>query len=117
MRVLPFVIALALAVPPPTQTIPAFARRYKVRCRLCHDPVPKLTPFGEQFAANGFRSACFSRSTSALRKFRAGHLLTLYHGIVCMLPSREDRTSLGPPDVDLATWEITCADQHPPNPL
>ena len=37
--------------------IPAFARRYKVSCSLCHHPIPKLTPFGEQFAANGFRFA------------------------------------------------------------
>ncbi|HEX7024724.1 MAG TPA: hypothetical protein VF187_07895 [Gemmatimonadales bacterium] len=37
--------------------IPAFARRYKVSCMLCHNPMPKLTDFGERFAANGFRMA------------------------------------------------------------
>jgi hypothetical protein len=37
--------------------IPAFARRYRTTCRLCHDPVPALTEFGEQFAGNGFRFA------------------------------------------------------------
>jgi hypothetical protein len=37
--------------------IPAFARRYKVSCALCHNPIPKLTAFGEQFAGNGFRFA------------------------------------------------------------
>jgi hypothetical protein len=41
----------------PAEAIPAFARRYKVSCNLCHHPIPKLTPFGEQFAANGFRFA------------------------------------------------------------
>ena len=35
--------------------IPAFARRYRVSCSLCHNPVPVLTPFGETFAGNGFR--------------------------------------------------------------
>ncbi len=35
--------------------IPAFARRYRVSCSLCHNPVPVLTSFGETFAANGFR--------------------------------------------------------------
>ena len=35
----------------------AFARKYKVSCALCHNPIPKLTAFGEQFAANGFRFA------------------------------------------------------------
>ena len=37
--------------------IPAFARRYRVSCALCHHPIPKLTAFGEQFAGNGFRFA------------------------------------------------------------
>ena len=37
--------------------IPAFARRYKVTCALCHNPMPTLTEFGERFAANGFRMA------------------------------------------------------------
>jgi hypothetical protein len=35
--------------------IPAFARRYGVSCSLCHNPVPRLTEFGERFAANGNR--------------------------------------------------------------
>lgn len=34
--------------------IPAFARKYGVSCNLCHAPFPRLTPFGETFAANGF---------------------------------------------------------------
>jgi hypothetical protein len=39
------------------EAIPAFARRYKVTCALCHNPMPTLTDFGERFAANGFRMA------------------------------------------------------------
>ncbi|MGW8284027.1 MAG: hypothetical protein ACWGON_12070, partial [Gemmatimonadota bacterium] len=35
--------------------IPAFARKYKVSCNLCHMPFPKLTEFGETFAGNGFQ--------------------------------------------------------------
>lgn len=35
--------------------IPAFARKYKVSCSLCHNPVPTLNEFGETFAGNGFR--------------------------------------------------------------
>lgn len=35
--------------------IPAFARRYGMSCSACHDPIPKLTAFGELFAGNGFR--------------------------------------------------------------
>jgi len=37
--------------------IPAFARKYKVSCQLCHHPVPTLNAFGENFAGNGFRFA------------------------------------------------------------
>ena len=39
------------------QAIPAFARKYKVSCALCHNPVPTLTEFGNAFAGNGFRFA------------------------------------------------------------
>jgi hypothetical protein len=46
-----------MVVPPQAQAIPAFARRYKVSCMLCHNPVPALTEFGERFAGNGFRLA------------------------------------------------------------
>jgi hypothetical protein len=37
--------------------IPAFARRYRVSCQLCHSPMPRLTDFGAQFAGNGYRMA------------------------------------------------------------
>jgi hypothetical protein len=49
------VLAVVLLVPTPASAIPVFARRYRVSCQLCHHPVPALTAFGEQFAANGFR--------------------------------------------------------------
>jgi hypothetical protein len=36
--------------------IPAFARKYQVSCQVCHSPaIPRLKPFGEEFAANGYR--------------------------------------------------------------
>lgn len=37
--------------------IPAFARKYDMSCNVCHSPAPKLKPFGEAFAANGFQLA------------------------------------------------------------
>jgi hypothetical protein len=37
--------------------IPAFARKYRVSCSLCHNPAPTLSEFGETFAGNGFRFA------------------------------------------------------------
>ncbi len=37
-----------------TQAIPAFARKYNMTCKTCHAPFPKLKPYGEEFAGNGF---------------------------------------------------------------
>lgn len=53
-RLLSLLVVLLL-LPDSVSAIPVFARRYRVSCQLCHSPVPSLTAFGEQFAANGFR--------------------------------------------------------------
>lgn len=34
--------------------IPAFARKYNMTCKTCHSPFPKLKPYGEEYAGNGF---------------------------------------------------------------
>ena len=50
------VVAVAwLAFAAPAEGIPAFARRYQFSCSTCHAPAPRLKPFGEAFAARGFR--------------------------------------------------------------
>ncbi|MDH4349050.1 MAG: hypothetical protein OEW17_09600, partial [Gemmatimonadota bacterium] len=54
---LAMVLGLSGSSATPAGAIPAFARRYKVSCQLCHNPIPKLTDFGYQFAANGYRMA------------------------------------------------------------
>jgi hypothetical protein len=39
-----------------TDAIPAFARKYQISCQVCHSPaIPRLKPFGDEFAGNGFR--------------------------------------------------------------
>jgi hypothetical protein len=43
--------------PADASAIPAFARKYRVSCSMCHQPVPRLNTFGENFAANGFEMA------------------------------------------------------------
>ena len=35
--------------------IPAFARKYRMSCKTCHHPIPRLKPYGDDFAGNGFR--------------------------------------------------------------
>lgn len=50
------VLALALTVGwSDAGAIPAFARKYQMSCTTCHAPFPRLKPFGEEFAARGFR--------------------------------------------------------------
>lgn len=34
--------------------IPAFARKYRMSCTTCHSPIPRLKPYGDEYAANGF---------------------------------------------------------------
>ncbi len=36
------------------EAMPAFARKYSMSCKTCHAPFPKLKPYGEEFAGNGF---------------------------------------------------------------
>jgi len=48
------VLVLLLGVVEAAWAIPPFARKYGVSCSMCHAPVPRLTAFGEHFAANGF---------------------------------------------------------------
>ncbi|MCS7183106.1 MAG: hypothetical protein NZ869_08380 [Thermoanaerobaculum sp.] len=46
---------LVVACAKPAQAIPAFARKYQFSCSTCHAPFPRLKPYGEEFAARGFR--------------------------------------------------------------
>lgn len=50
-------LLLLPVLPAQADAIPAFARKYKVSCVLCHAPFPRLTAFGEEFAGNGFMLA------------------------------------------------------------
>lgn len=49
-----FIIFLLSAFLSEIYSIPAFARKYNMSCKVCHSPFPKLKPYGEDFAANGF---------------------------------------------------------------
>lgn len=49
------VLAALFASADPASAIPAFARKHRISCTTCHGPFPRLKPFGEEFAGNGFR--------------------------------------------------------------
>jgi hypothetical protein len=53
-RTVSVVILLAAVGLGTLQAMPAFARKYSMSCKTCHAPFPKLKPYGEEFAANGF---------------------------------------------------------------
>ena len=44
-----------LIAPPPAGAIPAFARKYGLRCTACHEAWPKLNDFGRAFRDNGYQ--------------------------------------------------------------
>jgi hypothetical protein len=50
-----FVILLALAAVPKANAIPAFARKYGLRCSACHETWPILNNFGLKFRDNGYQ--------------------------------------------------------------
>src|SRR6202158_3329357 len=44
-----------ILAPPPARAIPAFARKYGLRCTSCHEAWPKLNDFGRAFRDNGYQ--------------------------------------------------------------
>jgi hypothetical protein len=54
LSVLIAALALPLLAPADADAVPAFARRHQLSCTVCHDPFPRLKPFGEEYAGNGF---------------------------------------------------------------
>ncbi len=48
------VVILCAATAADAYAIPAFARKYDMSCSTCHHPAPKLKPYGDEFAGNGF---------------------------------------------------------------
>jgi hypothetical protein len=47
-------LAIVLGIAGTLDAMPAFARKYNLSCKTCHAPFPKLKPYGEEFAADGF---------------------------------------------------------------
>ena len=49
------IVLLALAAAPRANAIPAFARKYGLRCSACHETWPVLNNFGLKFRDNGYQ--------------------------------------------------------------
>jgi hypothetical protein len=50
-----WIVTMMLAIPRPAAAVPAFARKYGVRCTVCHEAWPVLNDFGRAFRDNGYR--------------------------------------------------------------
>ncbi|MBX7044079.1 MAG: hypothetical protein K1X85_14375 [Ignavibacteria bacterium] len=49
------ILTITAFVPDDAFSIPAFARKYNMSCKVCHSPFPRVKPYGDDFAANGFQ--------------------------------------------------------------
>ncbi len=47
-------VMLGLGLAASLEAMPAFARKYRMSCKVCHAPFPRLKPYGEEFAGDGF---------------------------------------------------------------
>lgn len=52
-----FVIAFLITamIAEDASAIPAFGRKYRLSCQTCHNPIPRLKAYGDDFAGNGFQ--------------------------------------------------------------
>jgi hypothetical protein len=49
------IVFLLLAIIQPANALPAFARKYGLRCSACHESWPMLNYFGQKFKDNGYQ--------------------------------------------------------------
>jgi len=54
-KTLLFLFLMILILPLEALSFPAFARKYSMTCKTCHSPFPRLKPYGDDFAGNGFK--------------------------------------------------------------
>jgi len=47
--------SLVLGCSQPAKALPAFARKYGLRCSACHESWPMLNYFGQKFKDNGYQ--------------------------------------------------------------
>src|ERR1700692_4308346 len=50
-----FAVFVMLACSPRANALPAFARKYGLRCSACHESWPILNYFGQKFKDNGYQ--------------------------------------------------------------
>lgn len=86
--------------------IPAFARKYNMSCTTCHQPFPKMKPYGNEYAGKGFQlpdgePARATRETGdeLLQLMRELPLAIRFDGHLRWLPQEEGKTDFQTPYV------------------
>ncbi len=81
--------------------LPTYARQYHVSCNMCHSPVPKLTPAGDEFAASGFqlkelesKNPTIPTSDSTLSLVSQLPVAVRFDGFARVLPDEDQKTDL-----------------------
>ena len=93
--------SMIIATVQESEAIPAFARKYKANCAMCHYPVvPRLNSFGQQFRRAGYRTpAEFNKyqDMTKVNEFFSGRIRTqfAYEDI----GGKIDRTEFRDPEV------------------
>jgi hypothetical protein len=82
--------------------IPAFARKYQISCQVCHSPaLPRLKPFGDEFAGNGFRLTEYESPRYFIQtgddKFSFQELPCNQNGWLCFIYSGNGSSDFGAP--------------------
>jgi hypothetical protein len=86
--------------------IPAFARKYNMSCTTCHQPFPRMKPYGNDYAGRGFQlpdgePARATRETGddMLQLMRELPLAIRFDGHLQWLPQEEGKTDFQTPYV------------------
>ena len=94
-------ICCLLFLPNRAPAIPSYARQYKLSCDACHSPVPRLTPFGNKFATNGFQlkgtegeSSILQAGDSSLSLMRELPLAIRFDGFARLRPGDEPKADI-----------------------
>lgn len=90
------IFSLVLLIADQMSAIPAYARKYDMSCSVCHSPIAKLKPYGDEFAANGYQlkdkePPRFSRETGddQLLLMRELPLAVRFDGAFRMRPGKD----------------------------
>ncbi|MFQ5902592.1 MAG: hypothetical protein ACE5JO_02780 [Candidatus Binatia bacterium] len=80
------VLSILLLLPSSSEAVPAFARKYRMECTVCHTRPPRLNTFGERFLENGYQIPG-TQDGGIVEKIKLGNVtLDLVHNYFAVRP-------------------------------